>query len=66
MIIPTGIKCIHMPDDKMLTIHPRSGLGTKYRFDLTNLTGIIDADYSDSKEKEVIFSSKCQTMVSMN
>lgn len=52
MIIPTGIKCVHMPDDKMLTIHPRSGLGTKYRFVLTNLTGIIDADYSDSKEKE--------------
>lgn len=52
MIIPTGIKCVNMPDDKMLTIHPRSGLGTKYRFVLTNLTGIIDADYSDSKEKE--------------
>lgn len=48
MVIPTGIKCINMPDDKMLNIYPRSSLGTKYRFILTNLTGIIDADYCES------------------
>ena len=51
LVIPTGIKCVNMPKDKMLILHPRSGLGTKYRFVLTNLTGIIDADYSES-EKE--------------
>lgn len=48
LVIPTGIKCVNMPNDKMLNIYPRSGLGTKYRFVLTNLTGIIDADYSES------------------
>ena len=51
MIIPTGIRCINMPDDKMLNIFPRSGLGTKYRFVLTNLTGIIDADYYESENE---------------
>ena len=52
MIIPTGIKCINMPDDKFLGIYPRSSLGTKYRFIITNLTGVIDADYPDSPKKE--------------
>lgn len=51
MVIPTGIKCINMPADKMLKLYPRSGLGTKYRFVIANSTGIIDADYSTS-EKE--------------
>lgn len=52
MVIPTGIKCVNIPDDKWLAIYPRSGIGSKYRFIITNLTGIIDADYPDSEEKE--------------
>lgn len=51
MVIPTGIKCINLPYDKYLAIHPRSKLGTEYRFIITNLTGIIDADYSESKKE---------------
>ena len=32
-------------------MYPRSGLGTKYGFVPVNLTGIIDADYADSKNE---------------
>lgn len=45
--IPTGIKVV-LPHDKFLMIVPRSGLGFKYRLQLDNTVGIIDADYSES------------------
>ena len=45
--IPTGIRVILDPD-KFLAIYPRSGLGFKYRTQLDNTVGIIDADYSMS------------------
>lgn len=45
--IPTGIRVI-LPDDKFLMIVPRSSLGFKYRLQLNNTVGIIDADYSGS------------------
>lgn len=45
--IPTGIRAI-VDDDKFVGIFPRSGLGFKYRVQLDNTVGIIDADYSDS------------------
>lgn len=48
LLIPTGIRLTNMADDEVLLIYPRSGLGTKYRFVLTNHTAIIDADYADS------------------
>lgn len=51
MLIPTGIRCVNMADDDVLKIYPRSGLGTKYGFVPMNLTGIIDADYADSKNE---------------
>lgn len=44
---PTGIRVL-LDDDKFLMIVPRSGLGFKYRLQLDNTVGIIDADYSGS------------------
>ena len=45
--IPTGIRAI-LDDDKFLAIYPRSGLGFKYKIQLFNTIGVIDADYSSS------------------
>lgn len=42
--IPTGIRIL-LEEDKFLMIVPRSGLGFKYRLQLDNTVGIIDADY---------------------
>lgn len=54
IMIPTGIRCI-MPDDMVLMIFPRSGLGSKFRFTPCNLTGVIDADYADADNEGHIF-----------
>lgn len=48
--IPTGIRIL-LDRDKFLAIVPRSGLGFKYRLQLDNTIGIIDADYSDSSNE---------------
>lgn len=45
--IPTGIR-VALDEDKFLMIAPRSGLGFKYRLQLDNTVGIIDADYYNS------------------
>jgi dUTP pyrophosphatase len=45
--VPTGIRVI-LDDDKFLAIYPRSGLGFKYKMQLYNSVGVIDADYSNS------------------
>ena len=42
--IPTGIRA-QMQDGWVLTIYPRSGQGFKYRVQLYNTVGVIDADY---------------------
>jgi dUTP pyrophosphatase len=39
----------------VLQCYPRSGLGFKYRLQLDNSVGIIDADYSDSDNEGHIF-----------
>lgn len=41
---PTGINC-EMLDGWFLAVVPRSGLGFKYKVQLDNTIGIIDADY---------------------
>lgn len=48
--IATGIRVI-LDDDKFLMCVPRSGLGFKARIQLDNTVGIIDADYSESKNE---------------
>lgn len=42
--IPTGIRA-SMPEDFVLMLYPRSGLGFKYRLQLNNTVGVIDSDY---------------------
>ena len=44
VLIPTGIRA-KMADGYVLMLFPRSGLGFKYRMQLNNTVGIIDADY---------------------
>ena len=52
--IPTGIRVL-MQDDHVFMIYPRSGFGFKYRLQLNNTVGVIDADYSDSDNEGHIF-----------
>ncbi|MDO5564454.1 MAG: deoxyuridine 5'-triphosphate nucleotidohydrolase [Eubacteriales bacterium] len=44
IIIPTGIR-VHMNNDFVLLLFPRSSLGIKFRLQLNNTVGVIDADY---------------------
>ncbi len=48
--IPTGIR-VKLDNDKVLLIAPRSGLGFKYRLQLDNTIGVIDADYYNSENE---------------
>ena len=52
--IPTGIR-VTMREDYCLFIMPRSGLGSKYRFQLNNTVGVIDSDYYFSDNEGHIF-----------
>ena len=52
--IPTGIRA-EMRQDYCLLIMPRSGLGSRYRFQLDNTTGVIDSDYFYSDNEGHIF-----------
>lgn len=46
-LIPTGIR-VKIEDGWVLKIYPRSGLGFKFKMQLNNTVGIIDADYYNS------------------
>ena len=52
--IPTGIR-VYLANDQFLMCVPRSGLGTKYRMQLDNTCGIIDADYILAQNEGHIF-----------
>ncbi len=52
--LPTGIRC-SMLEDWVLSCYPRSGLGFKFRLQLNNTVGIIDADYYNSSNEGHIF-----------
>ncbi len=52
--VATGIRAV-MPDNWVLLILPRSGLGFKYRLRLDNTVGVIDADYARSDNEGHIF-----------
>lgn len=52
--IPTGIRA-QLDNDKFLALYPRSGLGFKYKIQLYNTVGIIDADYYFSDNEGHIF-----------
>ena len=49
--LPTGLKAF-MEDNNVLFIAPRSSLGFKYRLQLDNTIGVIDADYFDNESNE--------------
>lgn len=44
VLVPTGIRC-KIEDGWVLTLYPRSGLGFKFKMQLNNTVGVIDADY---------------------
>lgn len=44
ILIPTGIRS-EITEGWVLMLYPRSGLGTKFRMQLDNTTGVIDSDY---------------------
>ena len=48
--IPTGIRA-RMDDGWVLMIYPRSGQGFKFRLQLYNTVGVIDADYFGAKNE---------------
>ena len=52
--IPTGIR-VWIENGWLLSIYPRSGLGFKFRLQLDNTVGIIDADYYNSDNEGHIF-----------
>lgn len=52
--IPTGIRC-YMDKGWVLKIYPRSGMGFKYHFRVSNTVGIIDSDYYYSDNEGHIF-----------
>ncbi len=52
--VPTGIRC-RINDDYALFLFPRSGLGFKYRLQLNNTVGVVDADYYGSDNEGHIF-----------
>ena len=54
MKIPTGIR-VRMREGYALMIVPRSGLGSRYRFQLDNTVGVIDSDYYHSENSGHIF-----------
>ncbi len=52
--IPTGIRA-RIDNGWVLAVFPRSGLGFKFRLQLDNTVGIIDADYYNSDNEGHIF-----------
>ena len=51
---PTGLRC-HMKEDNVLLVHVRSSIGFKYHTILSNVTGVIDADYCNANNEGHIF-----------
>jgi len=52
--IPTGIRAF-IEEGWVLMVYPRSGLGFKYRLQLDNTVGVIDADYYGAANEGHIF-----------
>ncbi|PWM75060.1 MAG: deoxyuridine 5'-triphosphate nucleotidohydrolase [Bacillota bacterium] len=58
--IPTGVRA-HIENGYFLSLYPRSGLGFKFRLQLDNTVGIIDADYyfSDNEGHIIVKLTNC-------
>ena len=50
IVVPTGIRT-KMLDGTFLAVFPRSGLGFKFKMQLCNTVGIIDADYFNAENE---------------
>lgn len=50
LLIPTGIR-VKLDPGEVLLILPRSGLGFKHYWRLSNICGVIDEDYIDAKNE---------------
>lgn len=50
LLLPTGIRA-QMQNGTFLAIFPRSGLGFKFKMQLNNTVGIIDADYFNAENE---------------
>lgn len=50
VFIPTGIRA-KIREDYVLMLYPRSSLGFKYRMQLNNTVGVIDADYYNAQNE---------------
>lgn len=56
IVIPFGIR-VRIDDGWVLQLFPRSGIGSRYRLQLNNTAGIIDADYFDADNEGHIMST---------
>ena len=54
LLVPTGVRA-RIDAGWVLTLFPRSGLGFKYRLQLNNTVGIVDADYAMADNEGHIF-----------
>ena len=52
--IPTGVRA-RIDDGWVLMLFPRSALGFKYRLQLNNTVGVVDADYFGARNEGHIF-----------
>ena len=50
ILLPTGVRA-RMEEGWALLLFPRSGLGFRYRLQLNNTVGVIDADYFHAKNE---------------
>lgn len=50
VLLPTGVR-VRMADGWVLLLLPRSSLGFRYRLQLDNTAGVIDADYYRAKNE---------------
>jgi|GEM_PF-31409 len=50
-LVPTGVK-VHLLEDEVLMIYPRSSLAIKQGLMMPNSVGVIDADYYDNPQNE--------------
>lgn len=51
VVLPSGIKAT-MPSNMVLKLYVRSSVGIKYDLELSNIVGIIDADYYNNPDNE--------------
>ena len=62
LTVPTGVR-VKIDEGYLLSVYPKSGLGFKYRLQLDNTVGIIDADYyySDNEGHILVKITNCST-----